>query len=388
MSVHLFLNCDEYLASTAIAELRAALSDSPELADLNYVEHEGERLRAVELLAEADMMPFLTERRMIRVNGYFTALSKRLKTRKKGAVEVDGADDSDDEDAVDESPTAARAEAETILRGLADVPETCDLIFFDPVRVTDRGVVNSVELGATSILSKGIKADAAAGVKGAPGLPELEKQGKITLHKLSPINPAPWELEKELAQWVAKHAASRTPKIKIDGDAAALLGKWVGPDLRRLASEMEKLSLYAGNRAITAQDVRLLVADESEEKVWTLTDGLNARDAKKAMGALAILLEEKGMEFMLLASITSNYRQLVRARGLMQRGVKGRDQMAKEMGISPNAAEKAMSNAQRFSNAQLANIFDRLFKANVAMVTGGDQATELELLVADLTLTR
>ena len=161
--VHLFLNCDEYLATQAIATLRAAISDNAELADLNYAEHEGERLRAVDLLGEADMMPFLTERRMIRVNGYFTHLSKRLKPKRKASDEEAIVDD--DEDAADDTPASARAEAEAILNGLADAPDTCDLIFFDPVRQTDRGAANSVDLGGT-MLGKGSKADAKTWRKG------------------------------------------------------------------------------------------------------------------------------------------------------------------------------------------------------------------------------
>lgn len=384
--VHLFLNCDEYLASQAIAKLRAALDANPELADLNYAEHEGERLRAVDLLAEADMMPFLTERRMIRVNGFFAHLSKRLKSRRKASAAEDAAVDSsqeDDEAMGDDSPAAARLEAETILNGLATVPETCDLIFFDPVRITDRGAANSVELG-TTVLGKGSKADEKQGFKGAPGIPELAKQKAVVLHNLSPVNPN--ERSPELAQWIVRRGKECSPEARIDQEAAALLAKWIGNDLRRLAGEIEKLSLYAGDRTITASDVRLLVADESEEKMWNLTDGLSARNARMAMASLAELMQEEKMEFALLGAIAGNYRTIVRVKGLMQRGMRTKEQIATELGISPYTVSKAMDSARRFSDAQLANIIDRVFQANVNMVTGGDQKTELQLLVADLTM--
>ena len=118
-----------------------------------------------------------------------------------------------------------------------------------------------------------------------------------------------------------KHGQERTPKVKIEQEAAALLGTWIGGDLRRVASEVEKLSLYAGKRAITAADVRLLVADESEEKMWNLTDGLSARNAKMAMGSLAeLLLQDDKLEFMILSSIAGNYRMIARVKALMARG--------------------------------------------------------------------
>lgn len=378
--VHLFLNCDEYLATQAIANLRAELSDNAELADLNYAEHEGERLRAVDLLAEADMMPFLTERRMIRVNGYFAALSKRLKPRRKGG-DVD--DSADDEEGQDESPASARAEAEAILNGLATVPESCDLVFFDPVRMTDRGPANSVDM--TTILGKGGKADGKTGAKSAPGIPELVKQKQAVLHNLPPVSAD--DRSPALAQWIVKHGQEQTPKARIDQEAAALLAKWIGGDLRRLAGEIEKLSLFAGSRTITTADVRLLVADESEEKMWNLTDGLSARNPRMAMASLAeLLLQDDKLEFMILASIASNYRTIARVKALVGRGMRTDSQIAAELGISPFAAKKAMGVAARYSDAQLANIMDRVFQANVNMVTGGDQQTELQLLVADLTM--
>lgn len=378
--VHLFLNCDEYLATQTIANLRAAISDTPELADLNYAEHEGERLRAVDLLAEADMMPFLTERRMIRVNGYFTALSKRLRPRRKGG---EGEDPEDDEAAADDTPAAARAEAEIILNGLGDVPETCDLIFFDPVRITDRGPANSVDMGA--ILGRGSKPDEKTGAKGAPGISELVRQKRVVLHTLPPVNAS--DRAPDLANWIVKHGQERTPKVRIDQEAASLLARWIGGDLRRLAGEVEKLSLYADGRAITVADVRLLVADDSEEKMWNLTDGLSARNARAAMTSLAeLLLQDDKLEFMILSSIAGNYRTIARVKALMARGIRGKDQIAAELGISAYTVGKAMEVANRFTDAQLAKIMDRVFQANVNMVTGGDQQTELQLLVADLTM--
>ena len=66
--------------------------------------------------------------------------------------------------------------------------------------------------------------------------------------------------------------------------------------------------------------------------------------------------------------------------------MRGEDQIASELGASPYTVKKAMGVAGRYSDAQIARIVERVFQANVAMVTGGDQQTELQLLVADLTL--
>jgi DNA polymerase-3 subunit delta len=236
-----------------------------------------------------------------------------------------------------------------------------------------------------TMLGKGSKADAKTGAKGAPGIPDLVKQNQAVLHNLPPVIAD--DRSPILAQWIVKHGQEQTPKVRIDQEAAALLAKWIGGDLRRLAGEVEKLSLFAGSRTVTTADVRLLVADESEEKMWNLTDGLSARNPRMAMASLAeLLLQDDKLEFMILASIASNYRTIARVKALLGRGMRADSQIAAELGMSPYAAKKAMGVAGRYTDAQLANIMDRIFQANVNMVTGGDQQTELQLLVADLTM--
>src|SRR5262245_9715437 len=109
--VYLLLNCDEYLAAERLAALKAALGDA-EMADLNTTSLEGERVRAADLLAQAGMMPFLAERRLLVVNRYLDQLDKRM--------------------AASKSPeSAGYGEAAQLLEELPHIPDTCDLIFID-----------------------------------------------------------------------------------------------------------------------------------------------------------------------------------------------------------------------------------------------------------------
>ncbi len=109
--VYLFLDCDEYLSSQRIAELRAALGD-PETADLNAVTLDGPKVSAADLLGHTAMMPFLAPRRLVLVDGYLTHLDRRM-----------AASESTD--------SAAHAEAADLLAGLSQTPDTSDLVFID-----------------------------------------------------------------------------------------------------------------------------------------------------------------------------------------------------------------------------------------------------------------
>ncbi len=68
-----------------------------------------------------------------------------------------------------------------------------------------------------------------------------------------------------------------------DGAAAALVDL-LGEDTVRIDNELKKIALSgSGNGAVTEEDIRRIVARETEAKPWDLTDALAARDLKRAI---------------------------------------------------------------------------------------------------------
>jgi DNA polymerase-3 subunit delta len=345
--VYLFLNSDEYLVAQRLAEFKAALGD-PELASLNIAELGPGGIEPPRLLAEAALMPFLAEKRLLIVRGYLDALDKRMaQTKTPGG--------------------AAYLEAADLLTRLPDAPETCDLVFVDGAVDKRRG------------LYKGFTLPAAGGQpeRKVPGIEVLVKGGAVQLVDL------PTPDAKTLGAWVQQHARAR--KIAVQPDAAALLANFVGRNLRQLDNELEKLSLYAYGRPITAQDVRAMVADASEEMIWNLTDGLCQRNPSKAMHALRELRRSDQAPLMLLGSIVRQYRLLIQVKTMLQRGVLPAEKIAAELHEKSFPVEKAQKLVGLYSFSELDAIMDRLLETDVAMKTGGDQDTLLDVLVADLT---
>ncbi len=99
-----------------------------------------------------------------------------------------------------------------------------------------------------------------------------------------------------------------------------LLADFVGPNLRQLDNELEKLAVFASGRAITAADVRLLVSDASEAMIWDLTDALSQRNAKQAMLALHALRRADANDFYLLTMIARQYRIILKVKDAMSGG--------------------------------------------------------------------
>jgi DNA polymerase III delta subunit len=79
------------------------------------------------------------------------------------------------------------------------------------------------------------------------------------------------------------------------------------------------------------------------------------------------------------------YRLLIQVKTLMQRGVLAAEKIAAELHEKSFPVEKAQKLVGLYSFGELDAIMDRLLETDVAMKTGGDPDTLLDVLVADLT---
>lgn len=344
--IYLFLECDEFLATEDIRGLKAALGDA-ELADLNITEMEGAQARAGEILGQAAMMPFLAPRRLILVRGYLAQLDKRMAASKN-------------------TDAAAYAEAAQFLTGLGEVSDSTDLLLVDSGVDKRRG------------LWKGFSLKQDGKERAIPGLQALIQAKTVTRMDL------PTPDAKSLPGWLQARAKSRG--IALDGRALQLLATYVGPNLRQLDNELEKLSLYAGARPITAEDVDRMVSDASEAMVWNLTDALSQRNPRAAMTALHALRRNDAHPIYLLTMIARQYRVMLKVKDALGGRASGNEHdIAPLVGEKPYPVKKAMGQAAAYTFDELVDVLDRLVMADYAMKTGADAEAELDILIAELT---
>jgi DNA polymerase-3 subunit delta len=344
--VYLFLDCDEYLATQRIRELKAAVGDA-ELAALNITEWEAGETNANKILGQAAMMPFLALRRLILVRGYLTSLEKRMNLSKS-------------------TESAAHAEAAQLLTGLAEVSETCDLLLVDD------------KLDKRRAIWKGFRIKQQDGERQVTGLEALVKAKSVVSESL--VTPD----AKQLPSWIQQRA--RALNIAIEGRAVQLLAGYVGGNLRQIDNELEKLSLYAGQRPISADDVNLMVSDASEALIWNLTDALSLRNGAKAMQSLVALRRGDAHPIYLLTMIARQFRLIIKVKEAMRTHAGANEfDLAKVVGESAFPVKKAMQQAGSYTFVELVDLMDRLVVADNAMKTGADAETEIDLLVAELT---
>ena len=95
--------------------------------------------------------------------------------------------------------------------------------------------------------------------------------------------------EADAVRWLLATAESR--EMKFDPDAARELADALGADMMLIASELEKLMLYAfDSKRITLGDVETMVLAAKQRSLYELTDAISARDKPRALALLHGLL--------------------------------------------------------------------------------------------------
>jgi DNA polymerase-3 subunit delta len=95
--------------------------------------------------------------------------------------------------------------------------------------------------------------------------------------------------ESDAMRWLVSEAEKRGSVL--EADAARELADALGADLMLMASELEKLLLYTGERRrITPGDVETMVLGAKQRSLYELTDAISAKDRPRALALLQGLL--------------------------------------------------------------------------------------------------
>ena len=327
--IYLFHGNEEFGRSERIAALKVRLGD---VADMNTTVLSGRGLGRETLLHHCDVPPFLGDYRLVIVNDLLTGLEKSKNAEGKPSQ-------------------SARDFLSWLAQTLPSFPASTILVLNESKKIPARNPV----LKAATKLGDG------AEVK---------------------LFTTPQVKRGELAAWVKNRAKARG--IRLDRGVAEDLASFVGPNLRLLDSEMEKLALYAGKRPVTKQDVALLSPYAREASIFDMVDALGNRQTARAFRLLAQMRNQGAHPLYLLTMIVRQYRILLQVKDAMSRGMK-KDEIASTLKLHPYPTQKAMTQARNYRPEQLTAIYDRLLETDVAIKTGRlEMNLALDMLVVEL----
>ena len=96
--------------------------------------------------------------------------------------------------------------------------------------------------------------------------------------------------------------------LKLAGPELAVLEAIAG-DANRIAAEIEKLSLFVGKeRAVTMEDLHLLVPNASQSTIFVLVNALGKRDRTTALRSLDVLIRDGEYLPLALTILSSHFR--------------------------------------------------------------------------------
>ena len=215
----------------------------------------------------------------------------------------------------------------------------------------------------------------------------LGKCAKVEIFDKLDTTKAGWESQ------VMRHVEDRAKTLKLDFARGALerFVLTVGSNTRSIDNELEKLSLFAGGRPVTAEDVGRISAVTHAGVIFDIGEAVSKRDLPKALNLIDHQLQRgENAIGLLLAAIVPKVRMLLHARDLIEsRRVSvgknyGSFQSAlaalpagetahiprnKDGGISAYPLFLAAQAAGKFSLKELRQALDACLEANVRLVT-------------------
>jgi len=196
--------------------------------------------------------------------------------------------------------------------------------------------------------------------------------------------------EEDAMRWAV--ATAQDAGAKLEPDAARELVDALGADMMLVASELEKLLLYATGRGkITLGDVETMVLSAKQRTLYELTDAISARDRVRALGLLQGLLNssDAGEEGAIghLYMLAKTFRQML---VILEKNV--RDSRAiwqalwQGFRMPPFAAEDLIRQARRYkSRRELTRALRLVARADLELRSSPpDKRLVLERLIYEL----
>jgi DNA polymerase-3 subunit delta len=206
--------------------------------------------------------------------------------------------------------------------------------------------------------------------KDSPLAKALAKKGDVLVYEVT---------KRDLPKWVGEQFGRHG--VKATGEACRALVELVGDNLQELASEVEKLSVWAGHDEIGPGEVELLVVARADVPPFVLTDAWGRRDVGAVLSACESILERSGRSgevHMLVGRVAAHVRRVQSCQNLDHAGVRPREAAA-ELKMHPFAAEKAFAQSRNFSVEELREAIVRLADLDLALKGGSRLPSELEL---------
>jgi DNA polymerase III delta subunit len=183
-----------------------------------------------------------------------------------------------------------------------------------------------------------------------------------------------------LPRYLVSEAAARG--FRLAPGAAELLLDRLGASPLRLANELDRLALWAGDGGeVSVADVEAMVSDVSETAIWALSDALLDHDPERAISIAERLIAQGENVTGLIYSLASRLRRAHAALTELEGGRPPKEVEA-GLGMHPYAARQLVARLRRASAEELRDATAAIADLEVWCRGGADYGDELALTLA------
>lgn len=322
--IYLYYGDDVLSISEALNKLIENVQPA-EVRDVNVITLESPELD--EFRAASSIAPFLSNRRLIIVKGLFSTIERREKI---GPSQGD---------------RSKRQEWKNLTEYLGTIPDATDVVFIGGVTRRNN--------------------------------PLMEKLLTVAETKKFALPRGP-----NLHNWIRERAQKKGARIH--PRVASTLADSVGNNLAVLDSELEKLSLYCGDREILPKDVERIVSYTVEANVFGAIDAMLDNRPGVAFTQISRYIEAGSHPLQLLSLLTTQIRRLLLANELRAQGIRPAE-IGQRLNISGYPLQKILQQEAKFTRRQLVHVHNLLLQTDITFKTSAtDNQLVLDLLVAQL----
>ena len=328
--LYILLGQDDFSIRQSLEEIKKGIGDQALLVT-NTITLDGQQVTLDQLRTVCETVPFLAEKRLVIVNGLLERVeSKSKSSRKKKIIQ----------------PANQQSEYRSLADCIGRIPDSTVLVLID-------GRIRSDN----------------------PLFKELSAKAEV--------RSFPLLSDAKLRQWIQKRVGEGDGGIS--PQAVDSLARLVGANLWVMASEIDKLILFASGRRIEAEDVGMVVSYAQQSSVFVMVDAILEFKAGAAEQLLQQLLQRGAAPAYLLAMLVRQVQMIVRVKELRNQG-KSKIEIQNKLGlVSEYALRKTLEQADRYSWEQLKNVYNKLLEADLAIKTGKyDSELALNILIAEL----
>jgi DNA polymerase III subunit delta len=193
-----------------------------------------------------------------------------------------------------------------------------------------------------------------------------------------------FEFEAPKAREMPRVLVAEAQKLgfRLEPAAARLLVDRMGANPVRLQHELERLALWAGEGGeVGVADLGAMIADTSEEAVWSLSDALLERDAAAALRIGERLIAQGENVTGLIYGLASRLRAACAAAAQLEQGVPPK-QIESSLKMHPYAAKLLVGRLREANLADLRMATETLAELELWCRGGADYGDELALTLA------